>query len=221
MENFISLKELIKTAKKDKIDLGTGDPYNRLRYYTKMGWMPHMTRKVNKRGGVEGHYPVWALDTLRKIQELRDTGQTNEDISKKIKANNSLKKVVNSIFEEDSKKRFVTYGIVGLIALILIVEFGFIRINKPKSLNTSLVNPETLNIQLLDSGTAFIPKDNKKVFVKVGNIQQNSKVYVTFKESYSPASRYWVSSIKELEGFTVELDTPVSNTVDFYWWVSN
>ena len=85
MEKFISLKELIKFAKKEGVDLGKGDPYNRLRYYTKMGWLPHMTRKVNEKGDIEGHYPLWVTDTLKTIQELRVSGTPNEQIEQKIK----------------------------------------------------------------------------------------------------------------------------------------
>lgn len=48
--DFISVEKLIKILKEKNISFGKGDPYNRLRYYTKIGWLPHMTRKKTKKG---------------------------------------------------------------------------------------------------------------------------------------------------------------------------
>ena len=47
MESLISTEKLIEESKTKGIDFGKGDPYNRLRYYTKIGWLPHMQRKKN------------------------------------------------------------------------------------------------------------------------------------------------------------------------------
>ena len=44
----VQVIKLIKQAKKEGVQFGRGDPYNRLRYYTKIGWLPHMTRKKTK-----------------------------------------------------------------------------------------------------------------------------------------------------------------------------
>ena len=42
---LINIKDLIQELKNKNIDFGKGDPYNRLRYYTKIGWIDHMIRK--------------------------------------------------------------------------------------------------------------------------------------------------------------------------------
>jgi len=51
-------------------------------------------------------------------------------------------------------------------------------------------------------------------------MKPGSKVYVTFTQNYSPATRYWVSKIENQSGFQLELDSPVSENVEFNWWVS-
>jgi hypothetical protein len=75
--------------------------------------------------------------------------------------------------------------------------------------------------QLIDSGTAFVPKNQKKLTVQTPLIKSSYKVYVTFNSNYSPAARYWVSKIEDYKGFTVELDTPLFNDAEFNWWVTN
>ncbi len=74
---------------------------------------------------------------------------------------------------------------------------------------------------MLENGTAFVPKNQNKLFIQAPLIKSNYKVYVTFTQDYSPASRYWVSEIQEYKGFTIELDAPVFNNTEFNWWVTN
>src|SRR3990172_9961752 len=83
MERLIATDDLIKEAEKMGVKFGKGDPYNRIRYYTKMGWLPHMVRKEGK-----GNFPNWALDRLVMIERLKDKNFSNEDITKKIEESN-------------------------------------------------------------------------------------------------------------------------------------
>jgi len=52
---LINTRDLINELKKRNLNLGKGDPYNRLRYYTKIGWIDHMIRKKDSNGVVVGH----------------------------------------------------------------------------------------------------------------------------------------------------------------------
>ena len=65
--------ELIQRAKEAGFDFGKGDPVNRLRYYTKLGSIPHAQRKQAQAGQAftVGHYPISTLDQLLKIQGIR------------------------------------------------------------------------------------------------------------------------------------------------------
>lgn len=224
MEELISLENLVEEAKKRGIDFGKGDPYNRLRYYTKIGWLPHMVRKKDENGNTRGHYSVWAIDRLVEIEKMKSSGAPNEEISKKLKVKTKLQSFFEVIIAKETRNQIVMYSILVILLLIFGSELGIIRIgvNKPYLItsgeNSSLNNGPK---QLIDSGTAFVPKNQKKLLVQTPLIKNTYKVYVTFNHDYSPAARYWVSDIQDYKGFTVELDAPVFDNSEFNWWVTN
>jgi len=89
-ENLISIDEVIERAKKLGVDFGKGNPRNRLRYYVKIGLLPHAHRKVFKNNLPQGAYPeeiVWKLF----------------EIDKKIKSGKSILQIKKEM-EEESKK---------------------------------------------------------------------------------------------------------------------
>src|SRR5205085_8389415 len=91
MTDLISVENLIAESKKRGITFGKGDPYNRLRYYTKMGWLPHMIRKRDADDkSVKGHYPKEALDIVLMIEKYKKDGLTNEAITKTIKSKDNV-----------------------------------------------------------------------------------------------------------------------------------
>ena len=220
MDDLISIDKLIKQAKSKGVNFGAGDPYNRLRYYTKMGWLPHMVRKTDNKGNVKGHYPASSLQTLLFIEELKSKGASNEEISKKLEVKNKREEIIASLKSPEFRKHLITYASLILLILIFINELGIIKLGKSKNITSQ--NPENVfeYQQIYGSGTAFVPKNQKKVFVVFREMKPGSKVYVTFTQNYSPATRYWVSKIESQNGFQLELDTPVSENVEFNWWVS-
>ncbi len=226
MDGYISLENLIKEAVKNGVDFGKGDPYNRLRYYTKLGLLPHMVRKsVN--GELVAHYPADALDTLLEIEKLKSLGMKNQDISKKLeelKLKNSpgspgLTALKIARYITPSKKTVVSAFIV-LFCFISLAGLGLLPIGKSKN---DLIQ-KTLELDrkfIVDSGTAYFPKNQTKVYVRSRNVRQDSKINITFNSDYSPASRYWVSQKNTFEGFYVELDAPTASDAEFNWWISN
>jgi len=52
-------------------------------------------------------------------------------------------------------------------------------------------------------------------------ITEWSKIYVTFTNSYAPATRFWIAEKKAGESFAVELDASVSTNAKFDWWIIN
>ena len=219
MDEFISTDKLIKKAKKKSVNFGSGSSYNRLRYYTKIGWIPHMIRKAVKNGSIIGHYPNWTLDRLIYIEELKSKGLSNDEITKKINLKNKVVSIKNAITSPVAQKRVTMYVALITVLFILSTELGIIKIGIPKSQLTKVSNV-TDQVQLINNGVAFIPRNQTKVFVKNSKITKNSKVHVTFIQNYSPASRFWVSQINEGQGFLVELDSPVYVNTEFNWWVS-
>lgn len=221
MENLISTENLIEAAKNKGIDFGKGDPYNRLRYYTKIGWLPHMVRKSDSEGDIKGHYPDWALGHLIIIEQLKARNASNEEISRKLQVRNKFQSVINLLTSKESRTQISIYTILVLVLLILANQLEILNLGNPKSRIVDKTGGSLqLPTQIVDNGTAFVPKNQNIVFVKSPLTRTNMKIYVSFDQNYSPASRYWVSEIKDLSGFTVELDAPVSNNTEFNWWLS-
>jgi DNA-binding transcriptional MerR regulator len=218
--DIISVEQLIKDAAKKKIDLGKGDPYNRLRYYTKIGWIPHMTRKKGKRGATKGHYPKWVLQRLEYIHQLKNKGLSNEEITKKIEIENSLSRVRNIFGNSETKNKIVTYVSFAMLLIIFIVELGIVPIGASKSelLNA---NNQTYPKQIIDSGKGYIRANNRNAYIKSTHVTPNSKIYVSFNQNYSPAVRYWVGEMKLFEGFNLVLDAPTAQNAEFSWWITN
>lgn len=221
MEELISIEKFIDLATKKGVDFGKGDPYNRLRYYTKLGLLPHMKRKVVN-NEIVGHYPSYALDTLLEIEKLKSLGLNNDQIALKIKEittktdGNAIK--IARILTPSPKT--VKGALFLVFCVILFAGLGFLPIGKSK---TDLIQ-KTLELDkryLLDSGTAYMPRNQNKVYIKSGNVKANSKINVTFNADFTPATRYWISQKVPFEGFYLELDAPISSDAEFSWWVSN
>jgi len=217
MDEFISIDKLIKQAKSKGINFGTGDPYNRLRYYTKIGWLPHMIRKADKNGNIKGHYPISSLDTLLLIEDLKSQGATNEEITKKVINKEKVNDIVSSLKSPEIKKHAISYIILSILILIFANELGVINLGKSKNFQVQEINRYE---QIYGNGTSFVPKNQNKIYVSYRDMRANSKVYVTFTQDYSPAGRYWVSKVEGQGGFLLELDAPVANNSEFNWWLS-
>ena len=219
MDDFISIDKLIRTAKSRGLDFGTGDPYNRLRYYTKIGWLPHMVRRIDKKGNIKGHYPTWSVERLLLIEDLKYKGYSNDEITEKLETRNNVQGIMSAIKAPDVRRQLVLYSILAIVALIFANELGIIRLGNSK--NAVYTTSQTQqDIQITQSGTAFVPRDQNKIFVMAQGITVTSKVYVTFTQNYSPANKFWVSQIKQGEGFILELDAPVSDNTEFNWWLT-
>lgn len=220
MKDYLSIKELVKEAEDQGIDFGKGDPYNRLRYYTKMGWIPHMIRKKGSKGSTKGHYPLSTVDRLVLIQKLKDQGLSNEDISDKLVLKDKVTNFYSIVKSDEIRNKVVTYATFIMILVILLAQMGYLKIGKPKEEMIIFSNELASQIQIVDSGTGLVTEGENRVFVNSTNVFDNSKIYVTLKGDYSPASRFWVAEKTNGEGFTLELDTPPLTTVEFDWWIS-
>ena len=217
MDELISIDKLIKQAKSKGVDFGSGDPYNRLRYYTKIGWLPHMIRKTDKKGDIKGHYPSSAIEKLLLIEDLKSQGFSNDEITKKLTNKGKIDDVISSLKSPVIKKHALSYLIIFVLLLIFANELGLLNLGKSKTFTSPGIDQYE---QIYGNGTAFVPKNQNKIFVSFRGMRPDSKVHVTFTQNYSPASRYWVSKIEDQGGFLLELDAPVSNNSEFYWWAS-
>ena len=226
MSLYFSAEKLISEAKKAGISFKNSDPYNRLRYYTKIGWLPHMERRKSASGKVVGHYPTWALETLILIENSKARGLANTEISSKVAAHQAKRNLGNIFkFLNSPEKRFraAVYSLVFLLLAILLIETGVIKLGnttKQELLSAPITISADTN-QIIASGSGIVSEGDTTVFVRAPQVTPQSKIYVSFEDSYSPALRYWVSRKISFEGFYVELDSPVSQNVRFNWWLSN
>ena len=115
------------------MDFGKGDPYNRLRYYTKMGWLPHMIRKKgDESDDVKGHFPAEALNKLLLIEKLKARNLSNDQINKKLNSTVRRDAILSLFNLNQIKKQILTYSIVVVLIIIVAAETGLIKIGKPK-----------------------------------------------------------------------------------------
>lgn len=220
MEELIAIEKLIERAKEKGVDFGKGDPYNRLRYYTKIGWIPNMKRKKSEKGNVDGHYPSWVIDRLVEIENLKAEGISNEEIGEKLKIKESRNKIKEFLKDSRTKNQIAFALIFVILSLILLTELGIFR--NPKSQAQLIVQTaQSIPNQIVDLGTGFVPAGQNKIFVRSNSIHSNSKVYVAFENDYFPATRYWIDEKVTLEGFFLQLDAPTNSDAQFNWWITN
>ncbi|HLA03922.1 MAG TPA: hypothetical protein VJ065_01660, partial [Patescibacteria group bacterium] len=101
-ETLLPLEKLIALAKKNGVNFGSGNPQERIRYFIKMGLLPHALRKA-KRGKNNktltqpvSHLPYWTVERLIQIHELTEKGLTFRKIAKNF---------ANSQKRQDSKAK--------------------------------------------------------------------------------------------------------------------
>ena len=120
-EKLIPVSEIIRLAKERGYAFGFGDPYNRIRYYVKIGIIPNMVRRTpaepaaysldldsqNKtapiNGTTQGHLPAWVVDRLLEIQELKNERAGTEEIIATI--NSHQKSIADSIEEQEESTK--------------------------------------------------------------------------------------------------------------------
>lgn len=222
---LISVDDLIKILKEKDIDLGKGDPYNRIRYYTKIGWIPHMVRKKNESNVISGHYTEDVIEKITLIEKMKSQGLSKEDITRKIKDQSSIynrylenKNVIYEKIVEIVKKHLSIPKIVFvLIITTLLIDIIFFR-NKDSILKSNTAVDSFPNEKMyFSSGETFIPKGQSKIFINQNNIIPQDTVLVSFEGNIFPASFYFISEIKANQGFYVETNIPVSNEVKLKW----
>ncbi len=125
--DLIPSDELIKKAQEAGVNFGRGEPYNRLRYYTKMGWIPHMKRKGKD---VKGHYPEWVINRLKYIEELRKKGVSKENITEEIQKTEKKENIKNTYFTRKNKKLALLIVGISIIGVLILNEMDLIKVGK-------------------------------------------------------------------------------------------
>jgi len=123
-KTLISIDELIERAKNLGVDFGKGNPRNRLRYYVKVGLLPHAKKKVFGKKIPEGAYPEDILERLVEIDRMIKSGKGILQIKKELE-NNEASKKPNALFQGTLKKlvlRTVSLFFVVFLIFYFLVE---------------------------------------------------------------------------------------------------
>ncbi len=220
-DKLIEIDELIKELKANNISIGKGNPYNTLRYYTKIGWLPNMQRKKAPDGNVKGHYPIDTIEKLKRINELKKQGISNEDIQNILETTNKITSVKALLKNKEFLNKLYKVATILILILLVIIELGFIDKNNILSSNEYKYSPNSNNnMYVLETGTFFIPKNRSSIYIKSNNINETTKILINFKQTYSPAFRYWYEIDSTRSGFYVKLDAPVIDDTYFDWWIT-
>lgn len=126
---FLPVNEIIELGKEAGVDFGTGKPYNRLRYYTKLGWLPHMERMGKN---VKGHYPDWVIDRLKLIQKLKNKGYNNDQITEEIEKQKRIKELTKPLTKKEFRRKLLVIISLILLGIIILNELEVIKIGKSK-----------------------------------------------------------------------------------------
>jgi len=216
--DFVSVEKLIKILKEKNINFGKGNPYNRLRYYTKIGWLPHMTRKKNEEGVITGHYPTSVIDTIEKIELLKQEGRSNEEINLTFKKRELINKESIRILDF-IKKININYLILLLIIAGFIVEI--FRNNSPneKIINTEIQENKSIvsEKKIVDSGVSFLQKNQNLIFVASSRVSPTSIILLNFFNNIGYNNNYYIKEVKAGQGFYIETNYQVPNESKFNW----
>lgn len=217
MDRYLEVSKLIQAAQAKGVNFGKSHPYNRLRYYTKIGLLPHMERRRNDDGNIVGHYPSWTLERLLFIEKLKSEGIENEEIKKRVEEQYAKQSTVKALTNPRVRNKLLIYTIIITILAVLATELRIIPIgiDKYKALSSKAEVQNTANWA---AGSSFIPANSNAVFVEYENTEVLTKIVITFTQDYSPATKYWIQKIEPGKGFVVELDTKVFNDTWFNWY---
>jgi hypothetical protein len=215
--DFISVEKLIKILKEKNISFGKGDPYNRLRYYTKIGWLPHMTRKKNDEGVITGHYPYSVVEVIEMIESLKQKGRNNEEIELLIK-NSNKNKSENSILNK-IKKININFLFVFIIIAGFLIELIKFNSHNEKIITNPIQenNTVTKEKKITDSGISFIPKNQNLIFVASSRVTPTSIIMLNFFNNIGYNNNYFIKEIKPTQGFYIETNYAVPAESKFNW----
>ncbi|MBI4100831.1 hypothetical protein HY439_03805 [Candidatus Microgenomates bacterium] len=220
-KQLIPTKKLIDLCKERGINLGTGDPNNRIRYWTKIGLLPHAIRKSATEHTqtpanlltTEGHYPIETLELLQKINKLHQQGKPSLEIKEIL----SKKNKNNKFYLRLSRFLFLHTLIFFLTATIIVLSISYILSFKENSgYIKSSSSDQVLNASPSDSGFLAFGKEALEVILRpVGSL------FTFLAENDLPVPENTISEInpsKNEEGKTLSSDDqnePLSDSPTF------
>lgn len=217
--NLISIDELIKAAKKAGVGFGKIDPYNRLRYYTKMSLLPHMERRKAKNGQIKAYYPAGTVQKLLTIEKLKAQGLTNDQILSELnKRTHTLKDMLRSKLTRPAVLLIIGALVLGVTYLMPNLVANLTQ-TYAESTASALSSDSTFAARIQQSGTATLKAGKKSTFVQASKLTEGSDIQVAFRDPLTPASTYSITAKVSGEGFILTADNQPAKDASFFWWV--
>ena len=171
-------------------------------------FIPYIVKGIQEQQGQIAALSAELKELEMKIDGSGDAAQTNPDGST-TKITSQTVEAGEGFFEK------LTATILGtfekLIAKTAEIVSAFV---KDLTVDRLTVTDKT-------SGQVAIPAGSDKLTVNNSQVAKTSKVFVTFRDTYAPATNYWVSAVVAGESFTVTLDQPTFADSRFDYWIVN
>ena len=105
-DDLLPTTTIVELAKRQGVDFGPGDEQERVRYFIKLGLLPHASRKTpqnDKSANPIGHMPIWTIKRFIWIARLSQGGNSYPQIAQKLKSIEE-RKTIQEITESNRVK---------------------------------------------------------------------------------------------------------------------
>jgi len=165
-----------------------------------------------------GHYPIPAIERLIKIDELKKRGFSNQAIKEEFN-----KEELTITINKAARGILIKGGMAFVVVIVIITTLTQNSPLKPAAQLTPgvkyLETSGVAGVKKVQTGSWTLPTLIDSVFIIDNRVQKDSKIFITFKNSYSPATSYFIASIIPELGFELKLNSPSTQSVKFDYWI--
>jgi hypothetical protein len=130
-------------------------------------------------------------------------------------------KIISPVVEADTVKAREGWFDKLTIAVVATFEKLIAKTAEIVSAFVKDLTVDQLTVTDKTSGQVMISAGSSELLITNSLITNSSKVFVTFRDSYAPATNYWVSEVAAGESFTVTLDQPTDTDARLDYWIVN
>jgi len=172
IDKYISVSQVIEHAREAGYDFGKGDPVNRLRYYIKLGMLPHMQRRQAgpSLAYTEGFLPLYSIVLLLKAQDLKKQGRTTDEVRELVKDELARyrRSELMAKFEDYEKPSVPLYSTLLMFVGIVFLFSLYNNYNASITYSNSSSKQAVSDTELVGEPLAFYP--HKAVAIPEGDL---------------------------------------------------
>ncbi|MDO8486686.1 MAG: hypothetical protein Q7S45_00100, partial [Candidatus Curtissbacteria bacterium] len=192
-EDILPTTVIIELAKRQGVDFGPGNPEERIRYFIKLGILPHASRKTpqnNKSANPVGHLPLWTIKRLIWVTRLSQAGNSYPQIAQKLE-NQETKKSIEEITRKPARIEYIppVHSHLPLLAKIVLIS-SLVPILIFAVVSASLMFGGQNAAQFLKAGTY---ESANVLGTKSSSLSLYSKIYGASSDFFSTVLRPFVN----------------------------